>query len=699
VPISFTNPLLAWGALAAAIPVIVHLIQRRRPRPHPFAALELVRRSQKRNVRRLRLKRLLLLAARTLLLLLVPLALARPRFETAATAAAEAPRGPAATAIVLDTSLSMGWSEGKETLLDRARDDARDVLANLSGEEPVTVVRCDGAPPVAGTPGFDRAAARRQIDDAELSLRPADLSACVAAAARALGESQLPGKRIYVATDLTAAGWRLDAPPATVPTENGEVLPEVVVLDAARGRAMPNVAITDLSIEPAPEVGPRGQAFVFTVRNFGDEAVSDVEAQLVVGDEVVAKGFVEVPARGAVTKKLAHRFPAGGTFVGSVRLRPDALALDDRRDFTVHVPRDLRALVVDGDPSPVRYRDEAFFVEAALRMGGASPLAVRTVDAESLPAESLDGYDLVLLLNVRAPDPDVAERLHAFVSRGGGLFVALGENVESDAWNERLGPLLPRPLHLIKTAAERGREDQRPARFGDLDLRHPVLRVFSGTTQDGFRAARIWRYFLLQPGVEGDGSHVLATWDDGAPALVERAVGEGRVLLYTSTADRDWSDWAIQSSFLPTVQQAAGWLARALEERQPADLAVGAIHRIRPGEGVRVEKVVGPDGRERPVEVQEGELQVGPLDRPGAWRVIGPDDRAIDDLAFTVRLDPVESDTRRLQPAELQAHLGGEHSAVEQSPVAERKQQTPIWSILAALAIAAFCAEGALIRR
>src|SRR5690349_2560430 len=112
-PISFANPLLAWGALAAAIPVIVHLIQRRRPKPHPFAALELVRRSQKRNVRRLRLKRLLLLAARTLLLLLVPLALARPRLETPAAAAAAAPRGPAATAIVLDTSLSMGWKDGR----------------------------------------------------------------------------------------------------------------------------------------------------------------------------------------------------------------------------------------------------------------------------------------------------------------------------------------------------------------------------------------------------------------------------------------------------------------------------------------------------------------------------------------------------------------------------------------------------------
>src|SRR5690606_4813838 len=123
--------LLAWGALAALIPIIVHLIQRRRPRPHPFAAIELVRRSQQRNVRRLRLRRLLLLAARTLILLAIPLALARPQFSEAGEVAEASARGPAATAIVVDASFSMRWRTGSASLFERAREDARDVLAGL----------------------------------------------------------------------------------------------------------------------------------------------------------------------------------------------------------------------------------------------------------------------------------------------------------------------------------------------------------------------------------------------------------------------------------------------------------------------------------------------------------------------------------------------------------------------------------------
>src|SRR5690606_25682489 len=123
----------AWGALLALLPILIHLLQRRRPRPHPFAALELVLRSQRENVRRLRLKRLLLLIARTSLLLFLPLAIARPHFAAPASAASS-PAGPAATAIVLDASFSMRW--GEERLMENARRDARRVLADRLTEEP-----------------------------------------------------------------------------------------------------------------------------------------------------------------------------------------------------------------------------------------------------------------------------------------------------------------------------------------------------------------------------------------------------------------------------------------------------------------------------------------------------------------------------------------------------------------------------------
>src|SRR5690606_10968302 len=112
----------------------------------------------------------------------------------------------------------------------------------------------------------------------------------------------------------------------------------------------------------------------------------------------------------------------------AVELSGDALGADDARHFVLQVPRDVRALVVNGAPHPVRFRDEAFFVETALSAPG-SPVRPTLRDPDAATQENFSDYDLVLLLNVRALAPDKIVELRNFVENGGGLFISLGENV------------------------------------------------------------------------------------------------------------------------------------------------------------------------------------------------------------------------------------------------------------------------------
>jgi len=119
----FAHPAYLWGLLALSLPILVHLFNRRRPRPLAFGAIEFVLRSQQRRVRRLRLRQILLLALRCLLIAGVALALSRPSLEPRGAQAAVA-RGPQATALVIDASLSMRYRRGSQTLFVRARSDA-----------------------------------------------------------------------------------------------------------------------------------------------------------------------------------------------------------------------------------------------------------------------------------------------------------------------------------------------------------------------------------------------------------------------------------------------------------------------------------------------------------------------------------------------------------------------------------------------
>jgi hypothetical protein len=707
--VTFLHPLLAWGALAGLLPVAIHLVDRRRARPQPFAAIDFVLRARRSTSRRLRLRKLLLLLLRMALLTAIPLALARPRFASAA-AAAPAARGPAATALVLDASGSMRYRLHDRTLFSRAQAMARDALAELSAEEPVTVLVCGPRHRSAAPPSFDHAAARAVLDAAVPSREPVDMSDCVADAARALGESPVAGKRIAVFTDLTASDWDLGRPTPEVPTPAGPVKPEVEIEDAAE-QALPNRALSDLSIAPAPDVGPHAYRFSFTVHNFAEAPAADVSVELAADGRTLTRGFSSLPAHGSERKTLAATFPSGQRSSGSLRLAPDALPDDDTLPFVLAVPREIEVLLVDGAPSPIRYQDEAYFAQEALE-AGASPVHTRTVDPDAFVPADLDGRDVVFLLGVRAVSPAAAGALGRFVQGGGGLFIALGDRSDADTLDSRLGKLLPMPLRLVKTAAPPPREASEarsgeenaltgstPAHFAQIDQSSPIFSLFGPAVSASLLDVRIYRYFLVDP--QGSTARVLASYDDGAPALIEGRSGSGRILLFTSSVAREWSDWPIRASFVPALQQIAKVLSGTAEQRADPATVIGHRRVLSVVSGKRPVSVVAPSGVELPLEMTSAEASVALPTEVGIYHVqVRGQGGAVTDapeLAFPVVFDSRESDLARLEPQELAARLGA--SVSRPGNAAEGSRRTPLWTGLLAAATVAFLLEGLLLRR
>jgi hypothetical protein len=716
--VSFAHPALAWGALAGLIPVILHLIDRRRARPQPFAAIDFVLRSRRSTARRLRLRRLLLLLMRMALLTALPLALARPQLASAAAAATSAAHGPTATALILDGSGSMRYRRGGETLFARAQALARERLAALPVDDSVVAFVCAPRSPAPGAPSFDHAAARAVLDAALASEEPVGLTGCLAEAARALGESPLAGKRLVLFTDLTAADWDLSQPAPEVPTASGPVRPELEVEDVAGG-PLPNRALTDLDVAPAPDVGPHAYRFSFTVHNYSDAAAEDVPVGLRSGDQLLARGFCALAAHGSQRKTLAASFPPGQRAVGAVELAADDLPEDDSRAYTLDVPREIRVLLVNGAPSPIRYQDEAYFAQMALE-AGASAIQTRTVDPDAFGERDLEAQDVVFLLNVRTVSAEAAAALTGFADKGGGIFLSMGDRVDPEVLNGALGKLLPLPLRLVKTAAppspdvERGRPAEAqsgeengltgrtPAHFAHFERASAIFSPFGGVSEAGLLDVRIYRYFLVDPS-GASGAHVLASYDDGAPALVEAKRGAGRVILFTSSVAREWSDWPIRTSFVPTLQQIAKYLAGVTQERPEPATIVGRPHPLRPVAGKTAVTVVSPSGAELPVESGTAGETVAAPPEVGLYRVRSREGRGpvTDSLeqAFAVVYDPSESDTTRLDRSELAARYGRATLGKRGGESGELAAKTPLWTELLACAAVAFLLEGVLLRR
>ena len=636
-----------------------------------------------------------LIPLRTLIFLAVPLALARPEFSRTTTASLS--RGLAATAIVIDTSLAMRWRDDK-SLFEEARDEARAAIRELSPEEPATLVPCTPSPAPATPLSFERARLFSAIDDVHPGYDVGDLNRCLEVAAHALDESPLPNRRLVVLSPFTAGELHLEAePPVSVGPKGEKLKPEVVLRDVTRGRPTPNRAILDARAEPAPQLGPRAWQFTFMLRNFSAQSAQDVELRLEVNGEVVAKGFVDLAAQGTTQKTLAHRFTQGGTVVVSGVLAADALVEDDRRSLVLSVPRELTALVVNGAPSTQKYKDEAFFTDAALSAAG-SPVRSVVRDAEAARKETLSAYDEVFLLNVEAPPPEQAKALADFVEAGGGLFISLGDRVDPDAWNDSAGSLLPRRLRVVKTAVEPALPDapSRAARLQQVALSHPVFAPFTGRAREGLLSTRFFRYGLLEGDAPGAPSEVLATMDDGAPVFVAAKRGKGRVLLYASSVDRDWSDLPIRTAFLPLVQRIAAWLAGTLDEREEVRARVGQSVTLEAGS---VAFARAPSGVEVPLAPvpQTTHVTGGPLPEPGHYVVIDAKGQPVDALSFVATLDPAASDLTRHEPEALTGWFG--EDVVKTAGESPGDRRTPLWTWLLLVAVVAFFFEGVLLRK
>ena len=702
----FLNPLLLWGLAAASIPIVIHLLNRRRFRVQRWAAMEWLLAAVRQNQRRLRIENLLLLLCRTFAVLFLAMAIARP-FLTDSLLAMTTQH--AHLYVLLDNSASMAARTGARSAFDDALSQTASLLGEVGTDDPVTLVLTNdnavgdtalggrtGRPRVVLNGTRDHGKVRRLLGD----LRPAAARADLVDAMKVLEEA-VPGRggvtsKVAVITDLqqiaVAGGAARDG---TTPEESlrgtlqrlKDKGAEVVLIEA--GRFAENVAITALRLaeEDRDVVQGATVAFEAEVRNFG-ERTERVEVRFLVDGEVRGGSgqWVTLPPRpagagspAAVAVEFSVRFAEGevGTHVLEASIPTDALPVDDRRALAFDVRPALRVLAVDGDPAPTDPDavPETWWLAPTLGLTESGPVSVKQVpEAEYHRMSSFADHDLVILANVAHPARDDAarERLDAWLRRGGALFLTVGDHVVPEVWNQELyhpdRRILPARLGEPVFASAEDLPADRPAGWPLYlaENRHPMMAAITNPAAVGFFTPPILRgrMSLVDLVAEKD-SRVVLTYDASGypPALVERRVGRGRVLLLTTTVDEDWGRLPGSNLFPVLLHEAAYYLtARGNADRNL--LTYQPYVRALP-ENVAGVEVTLPDGSPGRAEVETPPdaapyLTVVDTSQPGVYRTTvafkpadilspAPAPRA---EAFAVNLTPLESDLRRLRREE-----------------------------------------------
>lgn len=610
---NFLQPWMLLGVLAALIPVVIHMINRRKAERVVFPMLEFVQRSQKKVARRLHLKRWLLLAARIGILLLIPLAMAQPYALCTQGDGQVGDRAPAAVVIIVDGSASMSFQEGGQMLRARAIEEARGALRGLRSWDQVRILIAEDEP-FWLTERFtsDVSANLRALESHEFRDGASNLPMALLEARTELLNSSQPSKRAVLITDNAASAWVHESLSPDLLNGMGEV--SVVSLRPSN-EAKTGVILESLTWDESPSSASDVIELRALVRAPG-EGVRDLRATLEVDGAEVGVQRLSLDANSTQELVFSHSFSGEG--VHHVRLvvdSPEGVRALQERSMPVHLSRAVRALLVNGAASSVQRNDELFYLERALMVDVGERQAIRyqSITPDRLANQSLDGFDVVLLANVATLSDADVEKVRAFVRAGGGLWITPGAMVEPTRYNTLFADLLPRPIRTVTRLSSADDPDAniRATRFAHIDHMSPLFRIFSMAGGESLQSARVFSYLLLDPEIDSPAT-VLASYGDGGPAVLERTYGAGRVVLWTSTIDMDWTDLPIRTAYLPLVHRTMRYLAQR-GSSTAVNAEVGALLRFELA-GLDVERVevTGPKGRRWSLPVEGDSASIRP---------------------------------------------------------------------------------------
>ncbi|MEX1095218.1 MAG: VWA domain-containing protein [Planctomycetales bacterium] len=742
--LDFINPLLLLGLAGIALPVLAHLLSKKKYDVVQWGAMQFLELG--RNARRkVRLEQILLMLLRMGMIALVALAVSRPWLAGGCISSLVSTE-TRDVVFVIDGSYSMGWQGKAETPHAAAVGWAKKFLDELRPGDSIAVIDAREQPRAAiASPTRDFQHVRDTLDKLPEPSGSADLAAAVTKALQTLGRASSLSREVVVLGDGQARSWR--AGDATLWTsidalrQEPAVEPRIWVVDVARHAPgeKPNLSVERLQLSRQLTVPGFPVRVRTKVRYTGTTTgAATPRIHLHVDGQRIDDRTVKhtIPAEGEASVEFEYRFPSVGSHVLSVVLDEDDLPGDNAAHAAVTVAEAIPALLVDGDPQLEPTRSETWFAQKALTPATSATPWVRAtvVPWDRFTRDSLTGIAVVFLANVPRIEPAQAEFLDEFVRHGGGLVVALGDKVDAESYG-RLRDAEGRPL--LPAVLEKIEEDTEAALGGvrvvDDSLQLPWLARFRAKEGDGFTEARYGRWWKLdlaakppagRAGIDGDGAHSddqtqavrAARLNTGDPLLVSRRHGRGEILLFASSLDADWNTLPARPDYVSFLHETVFHLATGLSARNvqvgeplllpvPADLVLDdyAFH--------------APDGSALPPRAAGDELR--PAARLGETQLAGiyefrrrasenggaqPGPGALREF-FVVDFDRAESDLAVLDEPARQDLAAGDRLAFV-STLDELKaamftdsSRTEVWPLLLFVFLAILVGEVVMTRR
>ncbi len=669
----FLSPWYLLGLLGVGIPLLVHWIYRQRAVKVVLPTVRFLKRAPKRMVYFQQIQQWLLLLLRAAILTLLAVAFARPIITGAYSELVG--KSPRSSVILLDTSMSMLYGD----YFDKGKGAVMEILKSFNQGDEAAIITFSDRPEQMASLTMDHGALRAFTGNVlSPGYRSTSFLPALHLADQILQSALYRDRTVYLVSDYQrqasselGESWKLSLGVKFEGIKVGK--------DETKNLTVAEVQAPGQMVRAQEE-----HLILGRIRNVGTGQLTEAWVSMEISGEGVTKEEIDLQKKSEALVKFPVTFEHADVQLGTLTLEGDSFQPDNRYHFFVGVMPLISILCVNGEPSERGREDESLWFRLALDQKGRASFQVDVIDPRQVTSEVLAPYDVVALLNVGDLSQGQVHALQSYVERGGGLFIAPADQVDLSEYNRLYRNLTP---GLLKRKTIQESEDDLV--IAEVQTRHPVIRhLQEGDTTD-FGTARFSKYWSIIP---ADGSDIIMRFDNGEAALTARTVGNGRVLLFSSSLGMGWNNLPLQVFYLPLLHEAIRYLAEKQDKKRIYH--VGDLVPIRMSVG-GVARVSSPQGKETVlVSDLEGSVFYQETDIPGFYHV-----RAGDLLDyFAVNVPVKESDFTSMEPSEIRemvihpgttidAQSGGEPHRLD---VQMEKSQGIWWWILLLVLILGF---------
>ena len=636
---TFLNPAVLFGLLAASIPIIIHLLNLRKLKKIDFSTLQFLKELQKNKIRKIKIKQWLLLALRVLIILCIVTAFARPTLVGVSIGGATS-TAKTTSVFILDDTFSMSVVDQNGSYFNQAKEAIKNILTQFEEGDEFGLVfvshQPDGIEMTSNLSKF-----RQEVDAANISFASSKLNNAIIKAAQLIGDAKNFNKEIYLLTDFQKGRLANDDEIIDLKKQLGEQV-RLYSINFS-GKEVFNFGIDDLKMNT--QIFEKGKPVKFdaVVKNYSNRAKDNLVVSLFVGGERLAQQSLNINSGESKTANLESSAKNFGFNEVFVEIEEDDIIEDNRRFTSFLIPEKITVLILYDKIDDIK------LIEAALKsVSGQDYFDVTIKGIKQISNLQLDNFQVMILLSSNFGNEQV--ELNQFLTSGKGIIIFPSSQGSAAGYNNSLSSIgISASGNLINL------EREQSVHFSETDFYHPVFEnIFLDKKKKQIESPDIYSYYKIIN--NGMGKSIIKL-EDESTFLSEYSIGEGKVLLFNTSPVFAWSDFPIKGIFAPLITKSVIYLSTS--KKSEANFLAGETINVNVSERTLPQiKVVRPDKSEDLINIDANQnsdfISYSSTAISGSYKFFSGEKLL---ALVNVNTDPSESVTEYLTQSEFEEYL------------------------------------------